>query len=210
MDKNKPLETKHSKPSKEWTGKHRGVTWSIKKWHTKPMVEYSGCRGDGVRWNYYLYLDLGRLNDDVADKFWLGKKQSRSLKGRSYYPVHKISKLIPFYADCSYYKKTSGYEPEDNSRSIKVGTDYQHYKMFEPADVEQCMRHVKETIDGFLKNFDYKLRCFRCGTHFERNHEIPNSMCEMVGNYCKEKPHIRQIWADAIDKNRITEYSWVA
>jgi hypothetical protein len=108
-----PQELKYKE---EWSGEYRGVRYSVVKWNN----------ADGVIWNYYLFIDVKQLPDDIKQMFNLRVKAFGHRK--DYYSYDYMD--APIINDLDWHHGITYYEKLRDAKvivySYKLGCDYAH------------------------------------------------------------------------------------
>jgi hypothetical protein len=139
------------KLAKEYTGTHRGVSWSIRNWSFSGQEPFD-------KWNYYIYLHLNRFKDqELASKFWCKDNQYDWGTVADYYNV-PIIHSIDFHGGVTLYEKQPRSDASGNI--VKIGCDYSHF--FDEGRnyrLEDILYDTKATIDNFHSCCEYYIWC---------------------------------------------------
>ena len=154
------MKIKTPKPCHEWTGRHKGVGWSV---YESPPHE---ALGDGSLWAFYIYLHE-RMVPEADRDLWILPKLGVHKFGGGEIPKYNESESLwadlDWHVGLTYWKKIGGID--GRPVVIKAGCDYQHLYDHDRIytvdwvldDVARCIDSLHEAIPGML------LRCFRSG-----------------------------------------------
>jgi len=130
-------------------GTYKGIVFEI----SEPIDPYNF-------YNYYIYIILDFIEDkDLANNLWLEPVDGTVIpdRPRKKYPYleNPLLSALDFHGGITYYSR--GFDSQDR-RQIKIGCDYNHFfdqhRIYNQSEV---MSEVKNTIDDFLNQVDYKL-----------------------------------------------------
>ncbi len=132
-----------------WHGIYKGVGFKIQRWEREH-------NGDGLLnstvWNYYIYLDLSKINKDDAKQLWLTGKKSPNSSKRKWYKYYDCEPLkdIELQGGITWYKKQ--YSLNDD-KIVEIGCDYDHIWNDREYDLNEVHYDVKQSIESVLARF---------------------------------------------------------
>lgn len=107
---------------------------------------------EGYTWCYYLYINLSRLPQPLADELWL-----EADKDGLYYPIPPIIRSLEFHGGCTWYSK---HYSHNDKRVIEVGCDYAHLWDEDLIySLEQIVLDAKHSVDMLHANTEYLVWC---------------------------------------------------
>ena len=140
-----------------YAGKYKGINFEIQNFKI----------GEKDCWTFYLYIQLDRCPEAIADRLCL-KATDTYFGGTADYDYYSEPLIsgIEWHCGCTYYSKERGFDGE--KMVIKIGCDYQHYwDEGHIYDEHRLELDAKFAIDSFLNMVpDYKLHCGYCGKDF--------------------------------------------
>lgn len=120
--------------SSYWNTHHRGVPYKIQRWN----------HGFGDIWNYYIYIDLSKIEDkDIANKLWIrGRKNKFSGRIKLFdYDKAPVINDIHMHGGVTWYKKM--YNLND-SKVVEIGCDYNH---LDDEGITYDVRDIREDVE---------------------------------------------------------------
>ena len=142
-----------------WNGYYNGIGYEIAYWRL----------GDEYVWNYYIYINIEQLPEELQDRYWLKGKWDMVHKYVEHDYTNSPIGHLDWHHGCTYYEKQHGHDGEP--RIVKAGCDYNHYwdngVCYSLDDVTNDVSH---TIDSFLLRCpEYKMRCAWDGQYYSRD-----------------------------------------
>jgi hypothetical protein len=140
----------------EWSGEHRGVSFTIKHWGIDPKHSPLGI------WNYYLHIPLDAIPEDKQHDFLANPKKDD--KGRvhyEYYDKHLINEL-EWHCGMTFYQK---HGMDGAPIVIEMGCDYNHsWDLARDFSLEEILHDCQNSIDRLWRLVpNIKRRCHTVG-----------------------------------------------
>lgn len=132
-----------------WHGTYKGVGFKIVKW---PLKHRPDLFGHEFVWNYYIYLNLDKINEADAKKLWIRAYANKYSHGRKMYRYYDCKPLtdIEMQGGITWYKKSYGLQDE---KIIEIGCDYNHAWNDREYQLEEIYEDLKQSIESVLVRF---------------------------------------------------------
>ncbi len=140
----------------EWSGEHKGVSFTIKHWN----INSEHCP-QGI-WNYYLHIPLDAIPKEKQHSFLANsKKDDRGRVHYEYSEKHLINDLN-WHCGMTFYQK---HGMDDAPIVVEMGCDYNHYwDEGKRYDIGIVLSDCQNSIDRLWELVpDMKRRCHTVG-----------------------------------------------
>ena len=145
------IDTKHLRAGEYWYGSHKGIAYEIKSWGMRETLSAFGLPEH--MWNYYIYLNLAKINPADAKKLWLRARANEYMAGRKHYNYWDCEPLkdIEMAGGITWYHKEYSLSDE---RTVVIGCDYAHaWNIGTSYELADILIDIEKSIESVLARF---------------------------------------------------------